>query len=219
MMIRTILGAACAALALAAFVPAAAQTPAASLFGRNLVVNGNAEADTGSPDATQIVKPSDWTTTGQFTVVQYGASGGFPDKSAPGPADRGKNFFAGGNAALSTATQTIDLSSGAEAIDAGSVTYALSGWLGGYSNQDDDVQVTVAFLNESGGKLSGSAQVGPLKAADRKGVTGIFLRSTTGAVPAHARSARVTLTVTRYDGEYNDGYSDDISLVLKKKGA
>jgi hypothetical protein len=218
MMIRTTLSVACAVLVLAAFTPVRAQTPAASLFGRNLVVNGNAEADTGSPDDNQIVKPTAWTTTGQFTVVQYGASGGFPDKSAPGPADRGKNFFAGGNVALSTATQTIDLTPGAEAIDAGSITYALSGWLGGYSNQNDDVQVTVRFLSSTGAQL-GSAQLGPVKAADRKGVTGLFLRSATGAVPAHASSARVTLTVTRFDGEYNDGYSDDISLTLKKKGA
>jgi hypothetical protein len=29
--------------------------------------------------------PTGWTTTGEFTAVQYGASGGFPDKTSPGP--------------------------------------------------------------------------------------------------------------------------------------
>jgi hypothetical protein len=216
MMMQRFFSVACAAFVLAAVLPVQAQTTGDALFGKNLVVNGDAEADTGAPSNSQIVKPTGWTTTGQFTVVQYGASGGFPDKTSVGPTDRGNNFFAGGNIAKSTASQTIDLSTAGATIDAGGVTFVLSGWLGGFNNQDDSATVSVTFVSESGAVLR-SAAIGPLKAADRKDVTGFFQRKATGVVPAHARSARIVITATRFAGEYNDSYSDDISLVLAKK--
>ena len=55
-----------------------APTATATQFGRNLVRNGNAEANTGAASDTQIVRPADWRTTGQFTAVRYGIPGGFP---------------------------------------------------------------------------------------------------------------------------------------------
>jgi hypothetical protein len=36
-------------------------------------------------------------------------------------------------------------------------------------------------------------------------------------VPVGARSARVTLLMTRTEGSYNDGYADVLSLILSKK--
>lgn len=216
MIMRSFFSVVCVAFVLAAAIPVRAQTPSDALFGKNLVVNGDAEAGTGASSDSQIVKPSGWTTTGEFTAVQYGASGGFPDKTSVGPSDRGNNFFAGGNVATSTASQTIDLSAGGSTIDAGGVTFVLSGWLGGFSNQDDSATVSVTFLSGSGAVLR-AATIGPLKAADRKDVTGFFQRKAMGAVPAQARSARVVITATRFAGQYNDAYSDDISLVLAKK--
>jgi hypothetical protein len=217
MRLQTILIIACAAFSLIA-APASAQTPSgtSTLFGTNLVVNGDAESDTGAPSNSQVVKPTGWTTTGEFTAVQYGASGGFPDKTSPGPSDRGKNFFGGGNVAKSTTTQTIDLSSGRQAIDSGGVTYVLTGWLGGYSAQADNAQVTVTFLSAAGGSL-GSGRIGPVTPADRHGATGFFKRTATGSVPAQARAARVVITATRFEGSYNDGYSDDVSLFLEDR--
>lgn len=213
---QTILVIACIALSIVA-KPVGAQTPSgtSALFGTNLVVNGYAESDTGAPSNSQIVKPTGWTTTGEFTAVQYGASGGFPDKNSPGPSDRGKNFFGGGNVAKSTAAQTIDLSSGAQAIDSGGVTYDLTGWLGGYGSQGDNAQVTITFLKAAGTAL-GAGRIGPVTAANRNNTTGLFKRTATGSVPAHARVARIVITATRLEGTYNDGYSDDVSLLLKQ---
>ena len=102
---------------------------AAGMYGTNLVVNGNAEAGPGAPSNSGVMKPPGWTTTGEFTAVKYGASGGFPDMTSPGPSDRGANFFAGGNVPVSTATQTISLAAGAADIDKGTVTYVFSAWL------------------------------------------------------------------------------------------
>ena len=188
---------------------------AADLFGTNLVVNGNAEAGPGAPDSSAVVKPPGWTTTGQFTAVKYGASGGFADKTTPGPTDRGANFFAGGNAPVSTATQTISLAAGAADIDKGGVKYAFSAWLGGYGTQDDNCKIMLIFKGAGGASLA-QTQLGPVLAAGRKSVTGFFLKTTSDVVPKGARSATITLTMTRASGTYNDGEADDVSLILTK---
>src|SRR5262249_30611195 len=71
------------------------------LFGRNLLANGDAEGGTGSDNGDAMPAPG-WMSTDGLAVVQYGASGGFPDATTPGPDDRGVNFFAGGPAAPGT---------------------------------------------------------------------------------------------------------------------
>jgi hypothetical protein len=206
-----IIAASLATVALTASAVLAAPGP----YDVNLVVNGNAETGVGASGPSRVVKPPGWKTTGQFTLVKYGASGGFPDKNSPGPKQRGLNFFAGGNVARSTGTQTIDLSAAAADIDAGSVSYAFSAWLGGFSSQRDNAKATVAFAGADGGAL-GSATLGPVTTAERQGATGLLLRQRSGAVPTGARSASVTLVSTRFEGSYNDGYIDNVSLVLKK---
>ncbi len=191
-------------------VAAGAQTFA---FSNNLIINPGAEAGAGSPTGDVVPVPA-WTPGGQFTAVQYGANGGFPASSDPGPANRGVNFFSGGQfTALSTGTQTIDVSPGAAPIDAGTVTFDLSGFLGGYDGQDDNAVLSLTFQNGGGGSL-GTAQIGPVLSADRNGQTGLLARATSGAVPAGTRSIFVALTLTRTAGSYDDGYADNLSLIL-----
>jgi hypothetical protein len=187
----------------------------AQVFGTNLIVNGNAEAGPGSPDGTTLPVPNapGWTLTGNFTVVQYNAPGGFPLSTDPGPPARGSNYFAGGNNASSSAAQTINVAAGAATIDGGTATYSLSGWLGGFSSQDDNAALTVTFRN-AGATAIGSATIGPVTAADRGSATGMLLRTATGAVPVGTRTIDVVLQLTRVSGTYNDGYADELSLVL-----
>jgi len=211
--VRTAVAAALSTLALS--IAATSGVLAAGIYGTNLVVNGNAEAGPGAPSSSGVMKPPGWTTTGQFTAVKYGAAGGFPDKTSPGPTDRGANFFAGGNAPVSTATQTISLAAGAADIDKGSVTYVFSAWLGGYSSQDDNAKVTLILKGADGASIA-QTQLGPVLATERKGVAGFFARKTSDAVPKGARSATITLTMTRAEGTYNDGEADDVSLILTK---
>lgn len=188
---------------------------AASPYGAELVKNGGAEAGLGAPSNAVVVKPSGWTTTGQFTAVQYGASGGFPDSKSPGPATRGKNLFEGGNVAKSTASQSIVLEAAATDIAAGSVRYTFSAWLGGFASQADNATVSLSFRDSAGGKLGG-ATLGPVTTAERKGVTGLLERTTSGVVPKGATSAAVAVVLTRFEGQYNDGSADNISLKLTK---
>ncbi len=187
--------------------------PATSQFGRNLVVNGGAEANVGASSDTQIVKPSGWSTTGQFTAVQYGIPGGFPDRNGPGPKHRGKNDFEGGNVARSTATQTISLRPSLAAIKTGTVRYTFSAWLGGYADQDDHATATVTFRNASGASVGGTT-LGPVTPQQRQDATGLLYRSRSGLVPKAATQAIVAIVFTRYEGTYNDGSADNISLVL-----
>lgn len=195
--------------------PGPAAAPVA--FGANLIVNGDAEAGPGTPDAMKpVTEIPGWTTTGRYDVVVYGARGDVPAVNDPGPTDRGKNFFTGGfNDAVSTATQLIDVSSQAAAIDAGA-TYALSGWVGGYATQSDGAVVAIQLVAANGRGL-GQAQIGPVTPSDRGSRTSLLQRSATGDVPRGTRKIIVTVTMTRRDGAYNDGYADNLSLVLAPK--
>ncbi len=196
--------------------PVLAASADATLYGRNLVVNGNAEANVGSDDETIVVKPTGWKTSGQFGVFKYGGIFGFPDRSVPGPADRGKNFFTGGDAAISTATQLIDLRGIAAAIDTGKVRFNLSAWLGGYDGQEDYATVSAVFLSSLAHSL-GQVRLGPVTPADRGSHTSLVARSLQGTLPKATRSVRVVLTANRVVGTSDDGYIDDVSLILTRR--
>jgi len=195
------------------FTARATPADAGTTYGVNLVVNGGGEADVGAPDSGHVVKPTGWITTGEFTPVQYGAPGGFPNKTSPGPADRGKNDFEGGNVAKSTAKQTISLASESPAINTGSVRFTFGAWLGGFASQSDNAVVTLSFHDANGAALGG-AELGPVTPAQRGNVTGLLHRAQSGVVPKGASSAVITIVVMRTDGRYNDGAADNVSLVL-----
>jgi phospholipase C len=187
-------------------------------LGANLIANGDAESGPGITSSNQTVTIPGWSVTGGTPVaIQYGASGGFPDASTPGPSNRGVNFFGGGNDASASLTQTIDVSGNAAQIDAGSIHYDLNGWLGGWSSQNDQCNLKVTFLNSSNSSV-GSAQIGPVTNSNRGNVTEFLQRDAAGAVPSGTRSLKVVLTFTRHAGTFNDGYADDLSLVLTQTG-
>ncbi len=179
----------------------------------NLVVNGGGELERGYGDYEPDAAVPGWVDSGSFTVMFYGASGGFPTDGVDGPSDRGENFLCGGGTTTdSDMFQDIDLSALSGAIDAGGVTYDFSAWLGGYDQQDDRADAGLEFLDGNGGPLSTVMLTGP-EAAERNGSTGFMERRDTGDVPPLARTARVHIVgVTSYG--YNDGYADNLSLVL-----
>jgi hypothetical protein len=204
------------ALALATLASTPAAAAPLTLFGHNLIVNGDAEAGPGAYDETVVVRVPGWTTTGNFTAVQYGAAGAFPMSDDPGPPDRRRNFFSGGpNNARSSAFQMIDVSAVAAAIDAGAVAYLLSGYIGGFADQDDHLKVVAKFLDRAS-RVIGKATIGPVYASDRKYVTGLFERHARGGVPPGTRAIRVAIVSVRVLGLYNDGECDDVSLELAK---
>ena len=191
----------------------AATTPTA--MSGNLLVDSGAEsaAQCSSNGLDGMTMPG-WTiVSGEPNAVCYGAPGGYPDANTPGSPTRGNQFFAGGATGNSDLSQTVDVSAAASAIDAGSVPFALSGWLGGYATQNDRVGITATFLNASGTSV-GSAAVAPVTSSDRGGTTEFLQRSANGTLPAGTRTVQVDLAFTWTAGNTTDGYADDLSLTI-----
>lgn len=183
---------------------------------KNLLSNGAAEAGEGSASGFDVLPVPKWTSNGDVTVVLYGAPD-FPNQDSPGPTSRGLKFFAGGpNNAQSSLSRTVNLKALAADIDTGTVQGTLSGWLGGYSSQEDHADFAVTYVDASGASL-GTVALQTVSATDRGSVTGMLKRKAVDMVPVGARTAQVTLTLTRESGSYNDGYADALSLVLTKK--
>ncbi|MCW5558685.1 MAG: hypothetical protein KIT22_12750, partial [Verrucomicrobiae bacterium] len=169
---------------------AALSASAAGVFDINLIQNPGAEDSLGSSDGS-FSPPAAWTVVGDFTAVQYGAPGDFPDASSSGSPTRGLNFFAGGpDNGFSWAGQWIDVTAGASLIDTGTVQYSLSGWLGGWQNQNDNLTVTVRFY-DAGNQELGNASIGSVFAADRSNATSFLFREDLGWVPTDTRSIQV----------------------------
>ena len=181
----------------------------------NLIVNGDAESGGAGSELADTLAPPSWDTTGDLRQMSYANDQDFPVAGDPGPPNRGAAFFAGGdNDSLSTATQLIPLADDLAAdINAGGVQYDLAGWFGGFAGQDDSAVLTVAFLNADGGVL-GTAQIGGFNAAARGGVTALLQDTATGSVPAGATAIRVSLQMNRDSGTANDGYADQLELIL-----
>jgi hypothetical protein len=160
-----------------------------------------------------------------------------PSTAGKAPPDHGANLFAGGkyedsgtgavvnqgstvcdpqaSPEVSCATQTIDVSGAANAIDAGGVVADLSGWLGGRGAQDDNAVLSATFRGSSNQDLK-TITVGPVLDSDRSSVMELLQRSTTRSVPTGTRSIYVLLKMTHVATTYNDGYADSLSLVLRQ---
>lgn len=186
---------------------------AAATVGTNLLVNGDAEAGPGSGSGNDVEPVPGWFTTSNFTVVQYGAPG-FSDSSVSAAIGGGANFFAGGpDTFFSSATQTIDVGDLAPIIDSGGETATLSGFLGGFDGQDDEIIVTASFLDSMAITL-GAVSIGPVTEPDRDGLTTLLFRSIDGAIPEGTRFIQVQMDAMRIEGGYDDGYADNLSLVV-----
>jgi len=180
-------------------------------FGPNLILNPGAEESPGATNDTQHLALPFWDLTGLLTPVRYGT---LMSPAAPGPSERGFNFFAGGpNNSISSATQVITLDQGLAVIDSGLATYRLSGWLGGALSQDDTMILSATF-NDLNGESLGTATLNGPTAAQRNNITSLLYRTRTGPIPAGTRSINIALISSRRFPTYNDGYADNLELIL-----
>lgn len=176
----------------------------------NLIVNGNAETGKCVTEWITATTVPGWTITqGNPSVVCYSISSiGTPSISSQGAA-----FLADGPYGDSAMSQTIDISSAATAIDTGSITYSLSGWLGGYSSYSGEATVFATFLDGSGKNL-GTGQIGPVTPYDRSYSTKLIAQSVGGSVPVGARRVSILVQFDKTNGSQNVGYADNLSLTL-----
>ena len=195
-------------LALALAGPALADVPAG-----NLLQNPGGDAAAGAIDSgTQVPIPG-WTVTGQFTTVAYGTPE-FPTTDDSAKWSGGANLFAGGpDGDSNSASQIVDVSSAAADIDKGGVPMTLSALLGGFASQADNATVVATARDAAGANLAGVA-LAPVTPDDRQQLTTLIARSATATVPPGTRSIVVQIIATRLEGQYNDGYIDNVSLTL-----
>lgn len=183
------------------------------VMGKNLVVNGDAEADEGEVSQNTWKPISGWNVQPEMMALSY-AGVGF-ENGDPLPENSGRNLFATYNTLTKSAFQSIDVTLAKDNIDSGAVTYQLSGYLGGYKDNPDQAKLALTFLDGSGREL-GKAEVGPVTVQDRGGRSGLLRRAGEGPVPSGTRQIRVTLWLT-FLGDpifINWAYADNISLVL-----
>lgn len=191
-------------------------TSSCPLVGQQLLINPGAEDGQAAADQGTLITIPGWTSTTQHTVIAYGNPNGFPSTTDPGPPQRGKNFFTGGNATPSSASQSVDLGACSATIDAGSLKFDFSAYIGGLNTQGDSA-VVVAEFRDAKGSL-GNVTLGPVTSAERNNVTELVLKQgSLATVPSGARTLVVTMTSTRTDGMGNDGYVDNISAIVSNK--
>ena len=187
-----------------------------TLSTKNLVVNPGAEIGPVSNSFGADIAPQGWTTTGTMSGVAYNIGGGSDLNAADGIALQGGNaYFSGGtNSLTSTATQTINVKNLAAQIDTGTIGASVAGQFGGYTSQNDSMSLTVLYLAKDGVTVLGEVTIGGANAADRANDTTLLFDDAFGTLPVGTRSLEVTLTSTRTEGTYNDGYADNISVHL-----
>jgi hypothetical protein len=190
-------------------------TASAAAKSVNLIKNSGGELS--NPDQSGDQVPVQYWTplkgTG-FTTGRYN-SPGFDEPFIPIAPHHGKAFFAGGpESHLSGATQLVPLTSAL--IAKGQAAFVASGYFGGFSDQHDYMSLTITWETATGKPIS-KVVLGPVTEEQRKGITSMYLKSKTGVVPKNARQALLLIHAVRTDGLYNDGYADNLSLVLSKK--
>jgi len=185
--------------------------------GINLLTNGDAES--GQYVRTvlgfDMYSTPGWTIrSGEFVAELY--SQGTPPNMglySPGPPNRGGFLFYGGYVAATVASQSIDVSAVSSMIDAGNVQANVSGWLGGYYNQDDTATFSAIFLDGSRNILQ-SVTIGPVTAAERNDVSSLLFCAADAWLPVGTRTIEAELVLARFQGDFNNGAADNLNISL-----
>jgi hypothetical protein len=191
-------------------------------FDTNLVKNPGAEAGsaahTGSPGDPTVVAIPKWSSTAgtHFTVVEYGAAGGYPTAAEGNRINGGDQFFAAG---LKTSAnqcnflqQNIELVGRDTLINSDSVRADLSAWIATFDSQPDAGAVSVRFLSANANTLGGFST-----AVVRK-TNGVFQHVTASmVVPRQTHVLKVVLSgVGTPSGAECDAYFDRISVKIHR---
>ncbi len=198
------------------------------LLNRNLIVNGDFEADgpckiavrDGHVTSFEDMAMTGWKDETRATAAPYEMPGAIESHKRRDegtyPENRGSCYFLG--VERGTTSQTIDVSALAQEIDAQRIQFRLSGWLGGQSHQDDALTVRAIALDEQGKEFDsgpfGAGQIGPLTPADRKNRTGLWPRTNGGELPQGTRYVRIDLVSESSTRGSVDAHGDNLSLTL-----
>ncbi len=165
----------------------------------------NMSAESLTSETKNNLRPilTDWDVVeGQFSATKYNQNG-FLDSET----HQGLYFFTGGDVPLSIGEQTIIV-----AADMIEKTFEFSAELGGYDGQQDHAVVELFFMNSNTTIIS-KYELGPVTNTERGNNTKLLRKSVSGVIPSTAVQAKLRITLTRFEGSYNDGYVDNIKVV------
>ena len=188
-----------------------------ALFNKNIIKNGDAEEGPAVPINGNVTRqlPEHWTDVeGKMWISKYGEGAG-RELAEADVRGKGENYFWGGKNSNSTIEQMADVSPIQQEIDAGKVSYELSGLLGGYRSQSDRAKLVADFL-DAGNDVIQSTQIDFVTNEDRNNVTRMMRKVSSGTVPINTRTIRFRLITLIEEGANNDGYADELSMVLRK---
>lgn len=180
----------------------------------NLVFNGNADVVPAGDNPTPGWFDPTLRRIGGAGVAAYGDANA-PAATDPGPDNRGLKLFIGGTGNdTSVLRQNVAIDpTWQQAINDGHVKFKFSGFLGGYLNEMDTATASLTFLDLNRQTL-GSISLSSVTAEDRNNLTGLLPVQRLDYVPAGTTQVYVDLTFQRFSGNDNDGYADNLELVL-----
>lgn len=177
-----------------------------------LVSNPGAEVGPGAPG---------WSGTLGYTTTAYGSPGEYPSPGvaetiASGGSEGGGNgFFDPGTDPDATLSQVADLTRFGAQIAAGEFdSLWITGWLGGWEDSPDTVDLSATPLDAVGVPVGPALQLAGPTASERGNVTALLQRTGILALPPATRLVRVQLSAHGQPGLKNHGYADEIVLWL-----
>ena len=164
---------------------ASGNRPGAAPWSGNLIADGNGEAGYCTRDWNAATTIPGWTvSTGSPNVMCYAVGRVRHPAGATG-----QGFFSSGPYGDSAMTQTARLAPRAPA--GGSLSYRLSGWLGGWKTEPGHVTVSLAFLSRSGHQAGAPVTLRTVNRASRHGRTAFLRRVMSGPLPPGTAAIRV----------------------------
>jgi len=230
LLLATALLAACRDEAVKQNAPPPPNTLPVEVLGRNLLVNGDAEAVLAATKpgtkSLQNDLPAEWEVLGDTSVTEYGrAADEWPDAKA-GCEDGRKRYFRLAlalNEASETLRQLVPVAGSEADIDAGRVECALGGWFGGWVGGDASAKLEIEFIGADDQKLGTLATEPPDPTALPKPATGraaLVKALAAGPVPPGTRRLDVRLIAVRMTEKVDTNAvaaADNLSIVLRKK--
>lgn len=163
---------------------------------QNLILNGDCEMPVISDSIPY------WTQVSGFQWEQLVSSADYAY------AYSGSYFFGAGNTASAELSQDVNVSSYAATIDAGSQQFTLQGYEQSYNQSPPDSGKIIVEYRDA----SNTSVLASFNSGNKGSINTWQLISNTQVAPVGTRTIRVRLIATRFNGSYNDGYFDDISL-------
>lgn len=198
----------------------------AELIGRNLLLNGDAEAVQTTQNPNEKPAPADWSRTNDVVAQEYSGSRGEWSPEEPSCPDARKRVFRFGlaiNETTKSILQSVDLRPLGAEIDTGTLEIAMGGWFGGWVGGDASVRLEIDFKDATGKVLGTATTEAPDPATlPKAGIArAAMVKAIANAlVPAGTRGLDVRLTALRPTGRADTiavGAADNLSVVVRMK--